>query len=264
MCHHEPRSSECMQLEMGYYQDRSLESSCRNYFFCYNGRKTTFSCPVGELFNGESCVDDRLYKCSNLDADSCDTKEDGYYKDNNLDCRSYFFCSSNRKFSFLCKSGEAFDGHKCVSKRHVEQLCSSKSSECLGKSDGYYQDLKSACTKYFYCKQSEKLQVLTCRNGRVFNGNSCVSPQSYACPNIIGHNLALKLNCVQRKCSQTSCSRDGFFADYDARCKSYYFCVNGSQTKLSCPKNLVFHENEGICVPNDRYQCPTYCSSECS
>lgn len=249
-----------MQLEMGFYQDRSLESSCRNYFFCFNGRKTTFSCPVGELFNGESCVDDRFYSCPNLDADSCDTKEDGYYKDNSLDCRSYFFCSSNRKFSFLCKSGEAFDGNKCVSKRHVE-MCM-KSFDCVGKSNGYYQDIKSGCTKYFYCKQSEKLQVLTCRNGRVFNGNSCVSPQSYVCPNV-GQLIAQKLNCIPRKCSQ-ACQRDGFFADYDSRCKNYYFCVNGNQSKLSCMKNFIFNENEGLCIPQDKYQCPIYCSSECS
>lgn len=245
---------------MGFYQDRSLESSCRNYYFCFNGRKTIFSCPVGELFNGESCVNDRYYSCPNLDADSCDTKEDGYYKDNSLDCRSYFFCSSNRKFSFLCKSGEAFDGNKCVSKRHVE-MCT-KSFDCVGKSNGYHQDLKSGCTKYFYCKQSEKLQILTCRNGRIFNGNSCVSPQSYVCPNV-GEKIAQRLNCVPRKCDKV-CQRDGFFADYDSRCKNYYFCVNGNQSKLSCMKNFVFNENEGICVPQDKYQCPVYCSSECS
>lgn len=247
---------------MGFYQDRSLDSSCRNYYFCFNGRKTTFSCPVGELFNGESCVDDRFYACPNLDADSCDTKEDGYYRDNGLDCRSYFFCSSNRKFSFLCKSGQAFDGNKCVSKRHAE-MCT-KNYDCVGKSNGYHQDLKSGCTKYFYCKQSEKLQVLTCRNGRLFNGNSCVSPQSYVCPNV-GQQVAQKLNCIPRiKCSQSACQRDGFYADYDSRCKNYYFCVNGNQSKLACMKNFVFNENEGLCVPQDKYQCPVYCSSECS
>lgn len=158
-CRHESYSVECSTLEMGFYQNRSLESSCRNYFHCYNGRKTSLSCKTGELFNGESCVDERNYSCPNLDADSCDTKENGYYKDMNLNCRSYFLCSSNRKYSFLCKDGQGFDGSKCVSKRHVE-LCS-KNSECSGKPDGYYQDLASACTKYYYCKQGDKVQVST-------------------------------------------------------------------------------------------------------
>lgn len=115
------------------------------------------SCKTGELFNGDVCVDERFYSCPNLDSDSCDTKENGYYKDNNLDCRSYFYCSSNRKYSFLCQDGQAFDGNKCVSKRHVEPC--SKSSDCTGRSDGYYQDLKSGCSKYFYCKQNDKVQV---------------------------------------------------------------------------------------------------------
>lgn len=156
-CHHETRSNECVNLEMGFYQERSLESSCRNYFYCYNGRKTTLSCRTGQLFNGEACVDERIYTCPNLDADSCDTKENGYYKDDNLDCRSYFYCSSYRKYSFFCQNGQAFDGSKCVTKRHVETCW--RPSDCASKLDGYYQDLKSGCAKYFYCKQGDKVQV---------------------------------------------------------------------------------------------------------
>jgi hypothetical protein len=136
-----------------------------------------------------------------------------------------------------------------------------KHNDCVGKTDGYYQDLKSDCKKYYYCKKYEKIQVITCRNGRIFNGYSCVPSHSYACPSI-GFNLALKINCIPRKCG--SCSNDGFYADYDSKCKNYFFCVNGISTKLSCPKNLLFNENEGLCVPHDKYQCPTYCSSECS
>lgn len=144
----------------------------------------------------------------------------------------------------------------------MEQHCS-KNSECLGKPDGYFQDLNSGCTKYYYCKESEKLQVLSCRNGRVFNGNSCVTRQSYTCPN--GQNYKKgKINCVIRKCLHSTCSKDGFYADYDSRCKNYYFCVNGNQTKLSCQKNFIFNEIEGVCVSQAKYQCPVYCSSECT
>lgn len=156
-CRHDLYSSDCANYEMGFYQNRSLESSCRNFFYCYNGRKTSLSCKTGELFNGESCVDERFYTCPNLDSDSCDTKQNGYYKDNNLDCRSYFYCSSNRKYSFLCQDGKAFDGQKCVAKRHVEPC--SKSVDCAGKADGYYQDQKSGCTKYHFCMQGDKVQV---------------------------------------------------------------------------------------------------------
>lgn len=107
------------------------------------------------------------------------------------------------------------------------------------------------------------LQTLTCRNGRVFNGISCVASSSYACPGVVGHSSALKLNCVQRSC-QPMCSRDGFFADYDSRCKNYHFCIGGNQTKLSCSPSFVFSETEGLCVPEEKFQCPVYCSSKCS
>ena len=156
-CQHESYSIECSSFEMGFYQNRSLESSCRSYFYCYNGRKTSLNCAAGDIFNGESCVSEKFYNCPNLDADSCDTKTNGYYKDNNLDCRSYFYCSSNRKYSFLCQDGQAFDGSKCVTKRHVEPC--SKNTDCVGRSDGYFQDLKSACSKYHYCKEENKVQV---------------------------------------------------------------------------------------------------------
>lgn len=105
---------------------------------------------------------------------------------------------------------------------------------------------------------------MRCDNGKIYNGNSCVRPSNYACPSVVGLKEALRLNCVQRRCSQSVCSRDGFFADYDSRCQSYFFCVSGKQTKLSCSPGNVFNENDGICVPKERYQCPIYCSSECS
>jgi hypothetical protein len=165
-CRHESYSTECSSLGMGFYTNRSLESSCRSYFYCYNGKKTSLNCETGQLFNGESCVDERFYTCPNLDADSCDTKSNGYYTDNNLNCRSYFYCSSNRKYSFLCQDGQAFDGNKCVSKRHVEPC--SKNSDCASKSDGYYQDFKSACTKYHYCKEGDKVQVRISHFSRFF------------------------------------------------------------------------------------------------
>jgi hypothetical protein len=156
-CYHETYSQECKNLEMGYYQNRSLESSCKFFYYCYNGAKTILNCPLGEVFNGESCVSEKTYSCLNFESDSCDTKENGYYKDINLDCRSYFYCSSNRKYSFLCQDGQVFDGHKCVSKRR--QSSCTKFSDCLNKPDGYYQDLESGCMKYFYCKQGDKVQV---------------------------------------------------------------------------------------------------------
>lgn len=80
LCKFVGKSNDCSTKESGYYQDRSLISSCRDYFFCYNSFKTNFRCEIGKLFNGENCVDERLYTCPNRDSNSCDNKADGYYK----------------------------------------------------------------------------------------------------------------------------------------------------------------------------------------
>lgn len=255
LCRYLGTSNDCMNSEPGYYQDRSLDSSCREYYFCYNGKKTTFRCELGKVFNGENCVDERLYTCPNLDENSCDNKADGYYKDKS-GCRAYFYCSGGRKYSYVCGDGQAFDGNKCVEKRHVSQCA--PSVECTGKSDGYYQDLTSDCRNYYFCMQGDKIQLLTCRNGRLFNGQSCVSPDSYTCPR--GKLKAAKPNCLPRKCKV--CSKNGFFADLDSACRNYYFCIDGRPTFLSCSDNYVF--NGEICVPKNSYQCPQYCTDQCS
>lgn len=255
-CNYVGTSSDCMYSESGYYQDRSIESSCREYYFCYNGKKTSFRCDLGKVFNGENCVDERLYSCLNLDENSCDNKPDGYYKDKS-GCRAYFYCSGGRKYSYVCGDGQAFDGSKCVEKRHVSQCA--VSLDCSGKSDGYYQDVPSNCRNYYYCLQGDKIQLLTCRNGRVFNGQGCVSKTSYTCPSY-GSRKAEVANCLPRKCK--ICPNNGFFADLDSGCRNYYFCIEGKSTPLSCSSNFVF--NGEICVPSDTYKCPQYCSDKCS
>lgn len=103
--------------------------------------------------------------------------------------------------------------------------------------------------------------MLTCRNGRVFNGNSCVAKSLYTCP-VKGSSLTAELNCIPRKCK--TCNRNGFFADINSKCKNYMFCIDGKATSLSCSGNYVFSEETETCVSSDSYQCPTYCSNECS
>ena len=136
----------------------------------------------------------------------------------------------------------------------------SKNSECGAKADGYYQDLQLHCRNYYYCLQGDKVQVLTCRNGRLFNGQGCVSAKEYACPSI-GFMRAEQFNCVPRKCGD-HCSKTGFYADLDSQCKNYYFCIDGQKTSLSCSGGSVF--NGEMCVPSESYHCPKYCSASCS
>ncbi|XP_058452680.1 uncharacterized protein LOC131431154 isoform X1 [Malaya genurostris] len=254
-CHESGYSSDCVQRSAGFYQDFSDASNCVQYFYCFNGNKTTFRCPVGFVFDGENCVSSSTYSCPSTNSDSCANKPNGYYRDSTSGCRSYFYCYEGSKTSYLCNPGQIFSHGQCIDR--LEDTFCPEDLVCFGKSDGYYHDLQSFCRNYFYCQRGEKLQTLTCRGSKMFNGNSCVSQDSYVCP----HGEAAAdplLNCIPRTC-EPICSKNGFKIDYDSNCSKYFFCIDGKPTNLSCSNNYVF--NGELCVSRDTYRCPKYCDA---
>lgn len=251
-------SSDCIQRSAGYYQDISDQSKCSQYFYCFNGNKTAFRCSSGEVFDGENCISSMLYSCPSESFNSCLGKSNGYYRDPTAGCRSYFYCSEGSKTSYLCNPGQIFSNGHCVDR--LDDASCQDDLVCAGKSNGYYQDHQSDCRNYFYCQGGEKLQTLTCRGSKIFNGNSCVSQDSYICPRGAAADNPL-LNCLPRSCA-ADCSGNGFQNDYDSDCEHYFFCIDGKKTILSCSNNYIF--NGEICVPRDTYSCPKYCEAPVS
>ncbi|XP_039436777.1 uncharacterized protein LOC120418434 isoform X1 [Culex pipiens pallens] len=257
ICHEVGYSSDCTQRSAGFYQDFSEASKCSYYFYCFNGNKTALRCPPGQVFDGENCVPSSSYSCPSTASDSCVNKPSGYYRDPSGGCRSYFYCSTDgTKTSYLCNAGQIFSAGHCVD-RLADDICS-EDLVCAGRSDGYYQDLTSNCRSYFYCQQGEKLQTLTCRGSRLFNGHSCVSQDAYTCPHEAAIAADPLLNCIPRPCEQ-DCSKNGFQNDYDSGCRDYFFCIDGKKTTLSCSDGQVF--NGEICVHADKFPCPKYCDA---
>ncbi|XP_055589153.1 uncharacterized protein LOC129741446 [Uranotaenia lowii] len=253
-------SNDCSLRSAGFYQDFSDQSKCSNFFYCFNGFKTILRCPANQVFDGENCVQSSSYSCPSENSDSCANKANGFYRDFSGSCRSYFQCSEGSKTSYLCKPGLIFIGGQC-SDRQEDTICEDDIM-CSGKSDGYHQDLQSACRSYYYCQGGERLQTLTCRGSKIYNGHSCVSQDVYKCP--VGSAASNPyLNCLPRKCNP-SCSKSGFETDYDSGCQNYFFCIDTKKTLLSCSSNYIF--NGEICVPTSMYNCPKYCDDtvECS
>lgn len=250
-------SSECLQLEMGFYQDKSQASSCRNYFHCYNGNRTDFQCSIGRVFDGENCVPAESYVCPNKNPDSCHSKADGYYKDVHASCRSYYLCSQNRKYRYFCKDNERFNGTDCVLRKSGE-YCPNMGA-CSGKPDGYYYDLESLCRNYYFCLNQEVVTTLTCRGSKVYNGHECVIAENFQCP-IDGVGAeSQQINCIPRpRCQQNGCSGSGFFADIDSGCVYYHFCIGSIKSDVQeCNEGFVF--NGEVCVRQEHYTCPRYC-----
>uniref|UniRef100_A0A182SBV1 Chitin-binding type-2 domain-containing protein n=1 Tax=Anopheles maculatus TaxID=74869 RepID=A0A182SBV1_9DIPT len=129
---------------------------------------------------------------------------------------------------------------------------------CSERPDGYYQDRDTQCRQYYFCQRGEKLQTLTCRGSKIFDGRTCVPPDSYTCPTGVDDvDAAASENCIVRHC-EPACAKGGFFADYDSGCEQYHFCIDGKQSTLSCSANYVF--NGELCVPKASYYCPRYCT----
>ncbi|XP_049548140.1 uncharacterized protein LOC125959362 [Anopheles darlingi] len=266
-CHRLAYSVDCAQRASGYYQDFTVTANspvaCGTYFHCHNGAKTVLRCRNGFIFDGENCVSEASYTCSIEDIDSCRRKPNGYYKDARSGCRAYHLCTDGNKISYLCGPGQVFANGACVERRRSERssdetLTCDEDSICAGRPDGYYPDRASLCRQYYFCQRNEKLQTLTCRGSKVFDGHSCVSRDAYNCPAPDDVDAAASENCISRDCSAPICERNGFFADYDSNCEQYFFCIDGKQSALRCSSNYVF--NGEICVPSGSYYCPRYCT----
>lgn len=198
-------------------------------------------------------MDASAYECPLVD-ETCATRADGYYKDTS--CRSYFYCANGRKLTYVCAENQMFDGERCVLNRNGHYCHPGGGGVCAGKPDGYYADEEgSGCRDYYFCLRGDKVNMLTCRDNRLFNGVKCVPAASYRCG---GSAIS---ECVPRNCggAVTECDHDGFFQDIDSGCTSYYFCIAGKRTTLSCSEGYVYDGES--CVSELKYKCPAYCAS---
>lgn len=186
-------------------------SKCRRYFRCANNSKSVYLCPGKLVFNGQRCVHPSDYQCHNSSiaestvlpslpvpspiaspveaknevAKNCDGRPDGYHQDGESGCRSYFYCTSGMKATYVCPGKTIFDGQRCV--EPDAYTCPHNSSDCqLGDttvSNGYQADLNSGCRNYYFCSgDGHKLITLTCSDDRLFDGKKCVDPDHYRCP----------------------------------------------------------------------------------
>lgn len=289
--------SGCTQKPSGYHQDRTRGSDCKNYYHCWKDIRLDFSCPANQIYNGENCIPDSLYTCPSLEKDSCDYKANGFYQQTSGGCRGYYMCSGGNKIIYLCDVGQVFNGEKCVNKENYK--CPYHSDDCVGKTNGYHQDVKTNCRKYYFCDNYEKLTTLQCSGSKIYNGHGCVNPKEYQCPVVKNGNACsykpdgfyvkdgskcrqyfkcanYKLSshftcptnkifdgissCVENTCSSkvVTCERNGFFLDLPSRCKSYHLCIDKRKTTLECDSSQVF--NGQLCVPQDTFTCPDECS----
>ena len=181
-------SKDCESKVNGYHGDRS--SGCHSYMYCLKGKKiATFTCPLNQVFDDKQCVPFMLNNCMSESMNSsCMARPDGYYTEPHSHCMKYFQCVNNKRTkSFTCPTGKIFNGAKCVGYSCPEQS-ENLIINCDETSMGFFQDFSSDCKNYFFCINGVKTS-LSCGQGLLFNGELCVSEDSYTCPSTRKHNI---------------------------------------------------------------------------
>lgn len=228
----------CSTKHEGLHQDRSAESACKSYYYCFkNGLRTRLSCPANRVFNGSSCVSSSDYSCPTQDTNSCFQKHEGYYQERESGCRSYYYCSDSNKITYICPEKHVFNGRECVHE-HLYS-CPYGSEDCKNLSDGYYADKATKCHDYYFCLNGKRITTLTCSDNRIFNGERCVQSIEYACP---GKLLSQAEMCNDKE--------DGYYADASSACTKYYNCLHGKLiAQHTCTRGYVY-DGQKSCIPN--------------
>ena len=140
-------------------------------------------CPKDELFDGQSCVPNGNFSCSENIGDTCIEKPDGYHSSEDASCRGFYFCRHEQLIrSYKCSNGFVFNGEECVSDENYICTVRPKLPDCTNKIDGYYTVDKSNCKSFLYCRSGLNVAEHSCPGSYVFNGDQCVDESLYQCP----------------------------------------------------------------------------------
>lgn len=151
------------------------------------------------------------------------------------------FPSFKKKYFYFCNLRRLTYCNKVCYKKSISNSCRCALNVTITKN--YTEHLSRS--SYFYCEGGDRLATLTCLGGKIFDGRACVEPSHHACG---GPRRATVEDGGDR------CEKDGFFVQQGTECRSYYFCVTGERTFLTCPEDQVF--NGQVCVPTVQYSCP--------
>ncbi|CAD0195942.1 unnamed protein product [Chrysodeixis includens] len=162
---------------------RAADTGCRGYYECVRGEKAIYACPVGRVFDGESCVPAQPGLCVKDDY-SCEGLSNGYHAEIESGCRRYFYCERGDRLATLsCLGGKMFDGRACV-KASPFECGGAQDGEAGGRRcarDGFYVQAGTNCSRYYFCVSGVRT-ALACPPQQLFNGQVCVPQEHYACP----------------------------------------------------------------------------------
>jgi hypothetical protein len=108
---------------------------------------------------------------------------------------------------------------------HRPQSTNSSKDYCE-KNYGFFVVQGTGCRNYYICIGGSRSD-LQCSGDTVFNGQVCVDPAQYNCPES-NH---------KSECQGKSV---GVYPDRQSACRNYYLCLGEVLTNLSCPAGQLF------------------------
>ncbi|XP_063879889.1 zonadhesin-like isoform X2 [Scylla paramamosain] len=239
-----PAVSFCEGRGNGWYQDFS--SSCRNFFYCYNGYQHELTCPSEQIFDGHTCVPSFTYNCPNAARDNdCLGKKTGFYPDIDSSCHKYFACKNGIKVQTLrCPKKHVFNGEVCVP---------SAMASCLPSQAPFTPHLiatviSAALTqKNMVSRSSVPMKDLK-------DTSALQHLERKTKDNMEGlHSAGIKKEWLSKMCADLP---NGSYAEVHSRCNSFLEC--GDRPRRSqCPTALVFNPINNACESPDKYTCLT-------
>mgnify|MGYP002716442223 CR=1 FL=1 len=240
-------TGKCVGLRDGFHPDYS--NNCKNYFYCHNHDMVIIdNCPEGSTYNGKRCVENSEILCEGpKEMKECDNLPPGLYQNKTSGCTNYFYCNSGFGTKLSCEEGRIFNGYKCV---NMDEYTCSSPDVCDDEPDGYKQDKNTACRSYYFCSNGNKITYV-CPDGFIFNGNYCVSQDTYECP------FSPSKDCVGKA--------DGYHPDRLSNCKKYHYCLKGEKLNtLTCGGKKIFNGRGCVLEENPESVCYDLFINPCS
>ncbi|XP_052848721.1 uncharacterized protein LOC128260062 [Drosophila gunungcola] len=237
ICQSQP-STDCNQnvckTAADYSTYPSLNSDSSTFCICQDDGGYIYSCPTGLFYDEteESCT-----FTGNCDPQVCNGQPEYFVSPDYEDPNSFCLCRANDPVSVPCPIGYTFDseGLECALIPQADPRCCANG--CVGKSD--FDTLPAVATTDGFCVCVDEVpQYTSCPGDSQYDSNlaSCVSTGS-------------ETTCPANGCDASICES---MPDYDlfpieGDSSSFCYCLNYCPISFTCPDDLVFDSEVGIC-----------------
>jgi len=144
--------SDLVENNVCTFQDNMPDpDNCQSYYSCKENVIARIHCPDRQLFDEDTriCNDYRKVFCGNRPTnergnDPCIFQLNGWYADNENQCRSYYLCTEQRKTKMgECLLGSKWNSQKlrCDDPRNIVAPCGLRTNHGISLSHQYYSTI---------------------------------------------------------------------------------------------------------------------------